>query len=237
MNEENKVMEAPETEAELKENAAETAEDMPEEKPAEEPAAEESRPEEEKKPEKNFKDSFLYQVLLFARDMAICWVCVLLMVKFVLKPVQVVGSSMYPTLHDQAVGFSNQLGFNMSGAERFDVVIIYLEERNEYLVKRLIGLPGETVAYKDGQLLINGETVDEEFLDGEYVKTYEEEEGRLFTEDFGTVTLGENEYWCMGDNRPHSTDSRVYGAFDSSQVVCKGIFILWPLNQFGGVTW
>ena len=108
-----------------------------------------------------------------------------------------------------------------------------MAEKKEYLIKRVIGLPGETVEYRNNQLYINGEPVEEPFLDASYTSTYP----GTFTSDFKTEKLGEDEYFCMGDNRPHSSDSRYYGAFHKSDIVSKGVFVIYPFKAFGVYTW
>lgn len=166
-------------------------------------------------------------------DLVICMAVVLVVTNYIVTPVQVKGSSMYPTLEDGSLGFSNIIGYKISGIRRFDVVVVYLEEKNEYLVKRVVGLPGETVSYKDGQLYINNEAVDEPFFDKDYRDSY----GSAFMSDVDPVTLGDDEYYCLGDNRPHSSDSRYYGAFKKEDIRSKGIFIYWPFSDFGVKTW
>lgn len=184
------------------------------------------KPSRKKKSKKNDTLSFFVEII-------VCILVAFLLSNFVIRPVQVKGNSMYPTLKDESLGFSNILGRNISEIQRFDIVIVYLAEKDEYLVKRVIGLPGETVFYEDGQLYINGEAVEEDFLDEEYVRSY----GSNFMSDVSAVTLGENQYYVLGDNRPHSSDSRVYGAFSSKDILSKGIFIFFPFSNFGVETW
>lgn len=193
----------------------------------------EEKPAEEKKEEKEPKNSAGKEVLSFIKELLICMITVLLITNFVVRPVQVKGNSMYPTLEDNAIGVSNTLGRNIGTIERFDIVIIYVPDKDEYLVKRVIGLPGETVSYFNGQLYINDEAVEETFLDQSYVESY----GSAFMNDVEPITLGEGEYYCLGDNRPHSSDSRVYGPFKKENIKSKGIFIVWPLSDFGAQTW
>ncbi len=169
----------------------------------------------------------------FIKTFLITAVCVFVFVHFVASPVRVKGSSMYPTLKDGEYGFSNILGTKVSEFKRFDIVVIYIEEKSEYIVKRIIGLPGETISYDNDQLYINGEAVDEPFLDTEYKNSYE----GTFTEGVEEITLGEDEYYCLGDNRVNSRDSRYYGTFSSKQFTSKGILILWPLSSFNLLTW
>lgn len=189
----------------------------------------------EKKPAEK-ETSALREVYEFFRDLVVCALAVFLFTHFIARPVQVDGNSMYPTLHDTALGFSNVIGYKMNGIERFDVVIIYIENGDKYLVKRCVGLPGETISYTDGQLYVNGEAVAEEFFDEEYIAEFESA-GQRFMSDVQPITLGENEYYCLGDNRPRSTDSRFYGPFDISQISSKGVFVFWPFSQIGGQAW
>lgn len=185
------------------------------------------------KKKKKKKNSATHEVLSFIMDLVICMAVVLVVTNYVVTPVQVKGSSMYPTLEDGSLGFSDIIGYRMTGIKRFDVVVVYLEEKNEYLVKRVVGLPGETVSYKDGQLYIDGEAVDEPFFDEDYKDSY----GSTFMSDVDPITLGDDEYYCLGDNRPHSSDSRYYGPFKKEDIRSKGIFIYWPFSDFGVKTW
>lgn len=190
--------------------------------------------EEKKKPvKKPKKSSAMREVLSFLRDLAVSMAVILVICNFVVRPVRVYGDSMYPTLLDGGIGFSNVLGMKTGKIERFDIAIIYVEEKNEYLVKRVIGLPGETVAYKNGQLYINGEAMDEPFLDQAYVESC----GPYFMSDVAEITLEDDEYYCLGDNRPASSDSRYYGPFKADKIRSKGVLILWPFSDFGVHTW
>lgn len=152
---------------------------------------------------------------------------------YVVRPVQVQGSSMYPTLQTDAIGLSNILGVHLHGIERFDIAIIRMDTSAGYLVKRVVGLPGETVQYRDGKLYINGVETAEDFLDQEFISTQESP----FSEDTKEYKLAEDEYFCVGDNRPVSRDSRYYGPFKESQISSKGVLILYPFNEFGVKSW
>ena len=197
-----------------------------------------SDPKEEKKDTKSEgaeeeKFNFGREALLFVRDIAICVAVLMLMITFLLRPIEVRGSSMYPTLNESDRGIANIVGYTFGGLKRFDIAIINIEEKDEFLVKRVVGLPGETIEYKGGKLYVNGEETAEEFLNKEYVESY----GDSFMADVAPITLGEDEYFCLGDNRPHSSDSRYYGPFKKSQIVAKGAFIILPLNHFGVYSW
>ena len=111
----------------------------------------------------------------------------------------VIGDSMYPTYHDGQF----LLTARKYTIERFDVVTI---SKGEIIVKRVIGMPNETIKYENNVLYINGEEVIDPY--------------NTTTEDF-EVTLGPNEYFVMGDNRQDSKDSRYFGAFTTEQIITE----------------
>lgn len=180
----------------------------------------------------NFKKSKVADELIsFFKTILFSIIFVFIFVTFIAKPVKVVGSSMYPTLIDGQYGFSSVISLNVSEINRFDVVVIDSDALNELIVKRIIGLPGEHIVYKDEKLYIDDKYVEQDFLDQEYV-TSEIEANGSFTENF-EYTLANDQYFFMGDNRNHSTDSRTIGPITKQDIVCKSIFTLLPFNKFG----
>lgn len=158
---------------------------------------------------KTFVDEYLSYVIVI--------IIVLLIKKFVVSPIKVNGESMMTTLHDKDIMILNIIGYKINGADRFDIVVV--DTPNEYIIKRVIGLPGETVEYKDNQLYINGEKV-------------EDNHGSQVTNDF-KVKLGKDEYYVLGDNRTNSIDSRIYGAFNKNKILGKTKLIVFPFKRFG----
>ena len=182
--------------------------------------------------------SFQEEAWDFLKTLLICMVVVFTLSNYVIRPIRVDGSSMYPTLQDGNVGFSNLIGRKMNGVKRFDIVIIYIPEKDEYLVKRVIGLPNETVTFDHDTLSINGEVVDQDFLNTTYEKGFLDG----FTKDSSNqdtfeIKLHDDEYYCLGDNRPDSLDSRYYGPFKGEQLTSKGVLVIWPFKEFGVKTW
>lgn len=156
-------------------------------------------------------------------EIAISILIVFLFVTFLFRPVSVSGTSMYPTLTDKEFGFSSVIGKTLFGIQRDDIVIVKTD--GKYIIKRVIGLPGETIACVDGVLYINEEPIDESsYLDSDYIESMKEQGVQYFTSDFGPITLNADEYFCLGDNRPNSADSRVYGAFTIEQIVAKDFY-------------
>jgi signal peptidase I len=176
------------------------------------------------------KQSALKLIYEFIKSLITSLVIVLLLTNFVLKPIKVNGSSMFPTLRDQALGFSNILAFQMFGVDRFDVVIVYVDAMDEYLVKRVIGLPLETIEMRKDVLYINDVPFEERFIDVDYAAQITTPT-RPFTLDFGPITLAEDEVFLMGDNRPFSSDSRMFGPFKLNKILSKDVYIFFPFNQ------
>ena len=144
-------------------------------------------------------------------------ILVLLVKKFVVSPIKVNGTSMMTTLHDGDIMILNIIGYRFDKINRFDIVVV--DEGNEYLIKRVIGLPGEEIEYKDNQLYINGKKVKENY-------------GSQETEDF-KVKVKKNSYFVLGDNRTNSLDSRHFGAFKKDRIIGKTSLIIFPFNRFG----
>ncbi len=193
---------------------------------------------------KTNENTFLADVLDFVKVLAVCSIGVLLFLNFIAHPVNVSGHSMDPSLADGEYGFTSILSVALSAPERGEIVIINQEGANgqtERWVKRIIGLPGETIEAKDGVVYIDGQPLDESsYLNEDYIEEtlakYQAEHGMSygpFTFDFGPVTLGENEYWVMGDNRPYSKDSRYIGPITGDSLFGKGLFVLFPFNKAG----
>ncbi|MBD5424174.1 MAG: signal peptidase I [Allobaculum sp.] len=193
---------------------------------------------------KTKESTFLGDVLDFVKILAGCSICVLFFLNFIAHPVNVSGHSMDPSLADGEYGFTSIISVALSQPERGDIVISNQEGANgetERWVKRVIGLPGETIEAKNGVVYIDGEPLDESsYLNEDYIEEtlakYQAEHGvnyGTFTSDFGPVTLGEDEYWVMGDNRPYSKDSRYIGPISSDTLFGKGLLVLYPFNKAG----
>lgn len=140
---------------------------------------------------------------------------------FYFTPIKIVGSSMEPTLVNQEFGVMDQNPQTINNLQRFDIVIVQQNPTvDRYLIKRLIGLPGETIALEaDGSLLVNGILVQQDFLP----ETGYQERTCTNMNAMGCIplTLDENSYFVMGDNRGFSTDSRVFGPIEKDQLIGK----------------
>lgn len=144
-------------------------------------------------------------------------ILVLLVKRFVVSPIKVNGRSMLDTLHHGDIMILNRIGYRFSDIKRFDIVVV--DEGEEYIIKRIIGLPGEKVEYKDNQLYINDKKVKESY-------------GSDITEDF-SYQVPKNSYFVLGDNRTNSMDSRVFGAFKKKRILGKTSLTVFPFSRFG----
>lgn len=154
-------------------------------------------------------------------------------------PIVVDGESMMPTLENGDRMIVNRFGYHIGDIHRFDIVVFHAPEKKDY-IKRIIGLPGDRLMYKDDQLYINGKKIAEPYL-----KKYKEEimDGGTLTEDFSLRdtpnakgdTIPDGYVFVMGDNRRYSKDSRHIGIVPISKIIGKTNVVFWPLDQMGKV--
>ena len=155
-----------------------------------------------------------------------------LIITFVGQRTHVSGESMENTLDDGDQLIVDKLTYRFHDPERFDIIVFpFRYKDNTYYIKRIIGMPGETVQIKDGKVYIN----DKELKSDVYgITDYIDYPG--IAEE--PITLGDDEYFCLGDNRPVSQDSRYeeVGPVKRSIIVGKVWIRIWPLTKFGKVS-
>lgn len=189
----------------------------------------------EKDKEESAKErSLLYTIFDTVRYIAIGLLVGILLVVFVIQRNDVYGSSMEPTLHSGDAVFVEMISVYTGNFSRGDIVTIdakgmegYSHEEN--LIKRIVGLPGETIKIEDGNVYINGVLLDESEYLPAGTKTYVGAEGQA--RGYQEVTLGPDEYYCMGDNRGGSNDSRRMGPFKKKQIEAKVLMRIYPFNK------
>lgn len=152
-------------------------------------------------------------------------------VHFVAQRTTVDGMSMYGTLNDGDNLIIEKLSYRFGDVDRFDIVVFpYYDAvagEDVYYIKRVIGMPGETIQITDGKIFINGEVLEEShgyYIDDIPMNGYNAEE---------EIYIGEDEYFVLGDNRNNSTDSRKIGCIKRSDIEGRACFRIFPLNRFG----
>lgn len=148
---------------------------------------------------------------------------ILLFRGFVIDRVVVDGMSMADTFQDGHILWARKFNVNQEHIKRFDVVNVKID--GELYIKRIIGLPGETIQIKDGFVFINGEKLADDYGD-------EIAEAGLAQE---AIFLSENEYFIMGDNRNDSADSRVFGKVGLDEIKSVNIFRIFPFHKIGRI--
>ncbi|MBM2821236.1 MAG: putative signal peptidase signal peptidase [Candidatus Berkelbacteria bacterium] len=145
---------------------------------------------------------------------------------FVLQPFMVEGNSMEPNYHDKEYLLVNQMTYRLRSPQRGETIIFKfpINPQEDY-IKRIIGLPGETVKISEGKVFINNKMLIEDFLTAGQQTNFG---GGLDQKYF--KTLGENEYFVMGDNRDHSSDSRDWGILPKKNIIGRAWWIIYPLK-------
>ena len=150
-------------------------------------------------------------------------IVILLIKKFIISPIRVNGTSMDPTLENGDIMILNKIGYRITKIKRFDIVVI--KYKDELLIKRVIGLPGEKIKYVNNTLYVNGKKLDEEF-DKTYTYNFS-------LKEIGSTTVPDDSYFVLGDNREVSKDSRSIGFIDREDIIGKSSLTLFPFNRFG----
>lgn len=146
---------------------------------------------------------------------------------FLFRPYQVSGLSMFPNFEDKEFVLTNLISLRLSSLQRGDVVVFHAPiDKNKDFIKRIIGLPGDNVGVKDGDVYVNGKKIDQSFLPSN-LKT----NGGTFLPTGQQVVVPEGEYFVMGDNRDYSSDSRDWGFVTRQEMIGKSFFVYWPINR------
>jgi signal peptidase I len=149
---------------------------------------------------------------------------------FLFRPFEVKGDSMYPNFVDQEYVLTNIISLRFSHPQRGDVIVFKSpSEPDKDFIKRVIGVQGDTIMLKNGDVYLNGNLLDESAYLKPDVKTY----GGSFLKDGQTITVPPGQYFVMGDNRIYSSDSREWGFVKQDEVIGKSFFVYWPLSKLG----
>lgn len=174
-------------------------------------------------PEKDIKKNFfreIFEILIFVIP------TVLIIQTFIGRTFIVIGNSMYPTFEHGNYLIIDKLTYHFNDPKRFDVIVFHPpQDKKTYYIKRIVGLPGETV-------YVNNNTITIKQTNGEILtlnETYRSSDGNQITE----TTLKEGEYFVMGDNRSVSSDSRAWGALPEKNISGRAFIRLFPIGDAG----
>lgn len=152
-------------------------------------------------------------------------IIVLILIQYVISITKVVGSSMNPTLKDEDILILNKLKYRFQEIQRGDIVSLKHAD-TKYLIKRIIGLPGDTVKIENNAVYLNGKKYEEPYL----AEDLEYDDFDL--KDLEYSVIPENMYFVLGDNRENSLDSREIGLVKKEDIIGKISLRFWPLNKF-----
>lgn len=165
------------------------------------------------------------EIMSWIKSIAVACVLVFVIRHFLFSPVIVSGQSMEPTFESE----NRVVISKIHKLDHFDLIVFHAPGSKEDYIKRVIGLPGDTVVMKDDMLFINGKEYKEEYLEANKDQIFKDEK---LTQDF-EVTVPEGQLFVLGDNRRNSTDSRIIGCIDQESVVGKVGFRFYPFNSIG----
>lgn len=146
---------------------------------------------------------------------------------FIASPHEVIGRSMEDNFYDGQYLLADKISYSLGDPKRGDVVIFRHSDTTDY-IKRVIGLPGDTVMVRDGSLFINGQRLDET----EYIGTDVYTDPGAFLQEGERFTVPSGKYFVCGDNRQHSSDSRTFGPIERSAIKGRALIIYWPFRYF-----
>ena len=151
--------------------------------------------------------------------------CIVFLMVYVVSVTQVVGDSMSPTLENQEVLILNKAKYRFSDVKRGDIIAFTYED-TKYLIKRVIGMPGEYVSIKDNKVYINGYYYVEDYLKDVDTPDFE-------LTDLGFAKIPDDMYFVLGDNRDNSLDSRKIGLVKKSDIIGEVAMRFWPITKIG----
>jgi signal peptidase I len=158
------------------------------------------------------------------KDILLAVVIAFLMVVFLYQPVKVEGTSMQPELLDQERIFVNKFVYHFEEIHRSDIVVFwYPKDPSKSFIKRVLGVPGDVVSIREGQVYINGQLVEERYVP----------QGYQDVDSYPPVRVREGYYYVLGDHRNASNDSRSWGLVPRKYIYGKAVFRYWPVEKAG----
>ena len=163
-------------------------------------------------------------VAVWVRDLLVSLAISAFIIIFLYQPVKVEGTSMMPGLEDQERIFVNKFVYRWEAIQRGDIVVFrYPRDPSKSYIKRVIGIAGDRIRIENGQVYVNDEALDEDYVPSEYA------DARSYAE----MTVPTNSYFVLGDHRTMSNDSRDFGPVNDRYIYGKAVFGYWPMEKLG----
>ncbi|NMC08911.1 signal peptidase I [Candidatus Microgenomates bacterium] len=166
-------------------------------------------------------------LLSFLETVVVALVISVVLYLFIMTPHEVIGNSMHPTYKNGEMLTANKIVYKFSKPKRGDVIIFKYSDTQDF-IKRVIGLPGDTVMLKDGHIYINDKLLDESHYLNDSIYT----NGGNFLKEGSSTVVPDGEYFVCGDNRPHSSDSREFGPIKLENIKGKAWIVYFPFSEF-----
>jgi signal peptidase I len=161
---------------------------------------------------------------VWARDMLVSLAISAFIIIFLYQPVKVEGTSMMPGLEDQERIFVNKFVYRWEPIQRGDIVVFrYPRDTSKSYIKRVIGVAGDRIRIENGQVFVNGQALDEDYVPSDYA------DARSYSE----VVVPANSFFVLGDHRTMSNDSRDFGTVNERYIYGKAVFGYWPMDKLG----
>jgi signal peptidase I len=163
-------------------------------------------------------------VAVWARDLLVSLAISAFIIIFLYQPVKVEGTSMMPGLEDQERIFVNKFVYRWEPIQRGDIVVFrYPRDTSKSYIKRVIGIAGDRIRIDNGQVFVNGEALDEDYVPNDYADA----------RSYGEIVVPTNSFFVLGDHRSMSNDSRDFGNVNERYIYGKAVFGYWPMQKLG----
>ena len=172
------------------------------------------------------RPSLLSEMRGWARDLFFAVAGAVIIVVFFYQPVKVEGTSMLPELVDQERIFVNKFLYRIDSVDAGDIVVFwYPLDRSKSYIKRVVGVPGDLVEIRRGEVFVNNERFDEAYVPRDF----------LDRRSYAPLTVEPDHYYVLGDHRNQSNDSRMWGLVPRENIYGKAVFRYWPVNKMGAI--
>lgn len=181
--------------------------------------------------QKSFFDKLGGYLVEIIEMVVVCAAIFFILYLFVAQFHKVSGNSMVPTYKDEDYLITEKVGYRFGSPQRGDVIILKNpRDESQDFIKRIIALPGDTIRIENNTIFVNNQAISEAYL-----PTGTKTKAGSFLTEGSTIKAGSNQYFVLGDNREHSSDSREWGAVTKEEIVGKAFFRYWPPQSMGFV--